>query len=75
MATSFSCPAMAVFYGPQFVIVEWDLLPEPKQVCFRLNTLSLAGFFGHVEVAASAGHAVRALIKEVVRTIAVSDVV
>jgi hypothetical protein len=67
-------PGDAIFYGPQLIVVERDLLPKPKQVCFGLDALSLAGFFGHLEVAASTGHAVRTLIKEVIGAIPVTEI-
>ena len=65
LPTSFSVPGNSVFNGPELVVAKWNLLPQSQQICLGLNTLSFAGFFGHVEVATSAGHPVRALAGEV----------
>ena len=64
-----------VLYGPQFVFIQGNLLPQPEQVRLGLDTLCLAGLLGYVEVTAGASHPMRALVEEVVGAIAVTEIV
>lgn len=65
----------SVLHGPQLVFVQGNLLSKPKQVRLGFDALRPAGLFGHIEVTASACHSVRALIEEVIRAVAVTEVV
>jgi len=65
----------ALVHGPQFVIVERDILAQPQQVRLAFQQQRLAGPLRQVVVAARAGHPVRALVEEVVGAVAVPEVV
>ena len=68
-------PSDPIFRGPQFIVIQRYLLRQPQQVCFGFDTLRPARLLWHVEVATSTGHSMRALIEEVVRAVAMAEIV
>lgn len=68
-------PGDAIFYGPKLILVQWNFLSKPEQVGFRFDALGFAGLLRNVEVATSAGHAVRTLVEKIIRAVAVTEVI
>ena len=58
-----------------FILSEWDLLDEAQDVVLGVEKLCERGFAGAIEVASCAGHAMRALLEELVGAQAMAEVV
>jgi hypothetical protein len=65
---------VVVLDGGAFAVGEWDLDEHALQAGLGLEELRLGAGFGEVDVAARAGHAVRALLEEAVAAVAVAEV-
>ena len=74
-ATSFSWPAIPSSTARSSSSFSGNLLSQPQQVRLGFDALCLAGLLRHVEIATSTGHSVQALIEEIVRAVAVAEIV
>src|SRR6478736_3025985 len=57
------------------VVGEWDTGQHALEVFLGLQQLCLAGVFGGIEIATGTSHSVRALLKEAVSAVSVTEVV
>jgi hypothetical protein len=65
---------LAIVDGGLFVVGQRDRCPHALEIVLRLDELGFAGVFRRVEVAAGAGHAVRALLEAGVGAPALAEV-
>ena len=65
----------SIFHGSDFRIGQGNILSQPQQVGFAFEKLGLRRFLWQIKRALRARHAVRTLIEEIIRAVAVPEIV